>query len=567
MFIATAVAHPTHRPGTSAGHSTPTRLSAGRNRVRRFFIAAVTLGIAVCGGYTLAHAECVGDCNNMGAVDIDDLVLAVNIALGVTPVTACEAADPDGDGRVTIDNLILAVNNALQGCGGPTPTATSTPGDVLMITGGCRKPGPAGLIACDVGTDITAWRCDVTMVCLQEVTARSRLGDGDVGTNGRFGFPVDRAAAARRTLMLEAGITGATVYRTLGLGPAGSSSALRRGDAAGIDDDMLDLPIDASTEAAVRLLDDEGLDNFAAEGLLAVIDAVVAANADTQFPEDAEAAVELAEAVALEDPGVQQALLTHKFTPTPTSTAPPTQTATATPPATATVTATATRTATGSNTATPTRTPTSTVTATATRTLTRTATATVTRTSTRTATQTRTATLTRTPTRTRTPTHTPTPFLQAQLTTDRGCGGAAIYNIGEQATIFFRVDGFSGGMPIAQAHVTIFGQRLGTLDFGAQPTGQTLGFQVTVSGPTGTETLDLVAETIPPGPLSDEVACSFQVAEPPPECETACDCPAGQRCDEGVCNMGMNPVYCCLPACPFGFSCQYPNGMFDICAG
>jgi hypothetical protein len=40
----------------------------------------------------------------------------VNIALGNTPVTACEAGDVNGDGMITVDEILTAVNNALNGC-------------------------------------------------------------------------------------------------------------------------------------------------------------------------------------------------------------------------------------------------------------------------------------------------------------------------------------------------------------------------------------------------------------------------------------------------------------------
>jgi hypothetical protein len=44
-------------------------------------------------------------------------ITCVNIALGNTPVTACEPGDANHDGRVTVDEILTAVNNALNGCG------------------------------------------------------------------------------------------------------------------------------------------------------------------------------------------------------------------------------------------------------------------------------------------------------------------------------------------------------------------------------------------------------------------------------------------------------------------
>ena len=60
---------------------------------------------------------CIGDCNNDGAVSVDELILGVYIALGVQPVTACSAF-ANSEGVVDIVQLIEGVNNGLHGCGG-----------------------------------------------------------------------------------------------------------------------------------------------------------------------------------------------------------------------------------------------------------------------------------------------------------------------------------------------------------------------------------------------------------------------------------------------------------------
>lgn len=58
---------------------------------------------------------CVGDCGNDGRVSISDLILGVNIALGLQPVSACSPF-ANAEGLVTIAQLIQGVNNALNGC-------------------------------------------------------------------------------------------------------------------------------------------------------------------------------------------------------------------------------------------------------------------------------------------------------------------------------------------------------------------------------------------------------------------------------------------------------------------
>jgi hypothetical protein len=59
---------------------------------------------------------CVCDCDGNGTVQINELIAAVNIALGNAGIESCLAANPDGDQQVSISELIQGVNNALNGC-------------------------------------------------------------------------------------------------------------------------------------------------------------------------------------------------------------------------------------------------------------------------------------------------------------------------------------------------------------------------------------------------------------------------------------------------------------------
>ncbi|MEO8601790.1 MAG: hypothetical protein ABI629_04345 [bacterium] len=100
------------------------------------------------------QAQCVGDCNGDGEVSINELILGVNIALGTSPVSACEAF-ANQQGEVTIAQLIQGVNNALNGCPlpGNTPTVTNTPDLVDTPTPTVTEtPG---------GTDIGTHTCDL----------------------------------------------------------------------------------------------------------------------------------------------------------------------------------------------------------------------------------------------------------------------------------------------------------------------------------------------------------------------------------------------------------------------
>ena len=66
-----------------------------------------------------AAPDCTGDCNGDGAVTIDELVTAVNIALGNVAIAACTNADSSHDASVTIDEIVAAVRVALDGCSSP----------------------------------------------------------------------------------------------------------------------------------------------------------------------------------------------------------------------------------------------------------------------------------------------------------------------------------------------------------------------------------------------------------------------------------------------------------------
>jgi hypothetical protein len=103
------------RATVSGSQLTLTPLRVGRARV----IVSASDGR---GGRTFATVPvevavpCPGDCNRDGEVGIDELTLAIRVALGAAPVEQCTSADADGDGQVAGDELIAAVRRALSGC-------------------------------------------------------------------------------------------------------------------------------------------------------------------------------------------------------------------------------------------------------------------------------------------------------------------------------------------------------------------------------------------------------------------------------------------------------------------
>jgi len=65
-----------------------------------------------------AAAQCPADCNGDMEVTVDELVIAMNIALGAAALDDCTAADTNGDGAVTVDEVVAAIDTALKGCSG-----------------------------------------------------------------------------------------------------------------------------------------------------------------------------------------------------------------------------------------------------------------------------------------------------------------------------------------------------------------------------------------------------------------------------------------------------------------
>ena len=65
---------------------------------------------------TVTPLSCVGDCDGNHTVQIQELILAVNIAVNGLPVQGCEEIDANLDGAAAVNELVAAVINALNGC-------------------------------------------------------------------------------------------------------------------------------------------------------------------------------------------------------------------------------------------------------------------------------------------------------------------------------------------------------------------------------------------------------------------------------------------------------------------
>lgn len=357
--------------------------------------AALAVLLAAAGGVPAGAQQrpCIGDCNGNRQVTIDELIRGVAIGLGSQEVASCLSFDRNEDAAVTIDELIAGVNSALRGCFVP-----------VRFRGACLRPGPTGLVPCSAGSAVRLYLCLDRSRCLTDPGFLRLLQTGAVGADGAFALSSDDEELLDGLLLLETDVDAGVRYRSLLFGPDRDDVTLD------------DLPVDPRSEAGARLFVAQGLTLFDDLSISELIQLVRASLAGTSFAGlSAAAAADLAASTAAQDSAVQGAIMTRRFTPTPSQTIAATATATQThtPVLTATPSLTPTITATPSvtHTATVTLTPSATVTASHTPTITQTRTVTATPTATSTVTHTPTATSTVTVTRTPTATSEPTATL------------------------------------------------------------------------------------------------------------------------------------------------------------
>jgi hypothetical protein len=83
--------------------------------------AAFALGLVVVVGVSHAQAgdvigPCPGDCNGDRDVHVYEMLIAVDIALGLQPLDACSAADTNRDRRIAINELVALYLYATSPC-------------------------------------------------------------------------------------------------------------------------------------------------------------------------------------------------------------------------------------------------------------------------------------------------------------------------------------------------------------------------------------------------------------------------------------------------------------------
>ncbi len=140
------------------------------------------------------EAACAGDCDIDRRVAVNELIVGVNISLGMAAIDTCPSFDVNEDETVAVNELVTAVNNALNGCadeGSPTgsPTATSPVPTFTPTPTPTENPGPVIVffgvtLADDSLTDPTAFDADgIPIYARQLGFAFSLVVEGHRGTS------------------------------------------------------------------------------------------------------------------------------------------------------------------------------------------------------------------------------------------------------------------------------------------------------------------------------------------------------------------------------------------------
>ena len=151
---ATATEEPTETPPPTATEIVlpPTETPTSTNTATPSSTPTITRTPTITGTPTQTRtpsntptpAPCYADCNFDGRIAVNELILGVNMALELRPVSDCSGFDITRDGAISIGELIVAVRGNLNGCvpfntptpirPTSTPTSTSTPTFTLAPT-------------------------------------------------------------------------------------------------------------------------------------------------------------------------------------------------------------------------------------------------------------------------------------------------------------------------------------------------------------------------------------------------------------------------------------------------
>ena len=83
---------------------------------RAWLSDAVIAGLLMAAAPMAMAADCAGDCDSNGSVEVGEVVRGIRIALDEAPLGDCMAMNRNGDDQITVDELVHAVYSALEGC-------------------------------------------------------------------------------------------------------------------------------------------------------------------------------------------------------------------------------------------------------------------------------------------------------------------------------------------------------------------------------------------------------------------------------------------------------------------
>lgn len=259
-------------------------------------VVSVAIGMQIAlAAFPLRSAvaqTCVGDCNNDGVVTVNELITMVTVALGTADVTACASGDRDGDGAITVDEILKAVDLLLGGT-------------AIDVSGICQVPGDTtSLKPCRDGTPVMLYRCADPRTCLTDPN-RQPIAEGTVGppnASGAFAFTGLADCSATPNYELEAPL-GDQVYRVIDFGTVATSA--RAAESA----THRTVAIDPRSEAAVRLVAGNGLENFGATTFGELLTEVQQANTESFAGLSIAAAANISTTTAQTNESVQNLLV------------------------------------------------------------------------------------------------------------------------------------------------------------------------------------------------------------------------------------------------------------------
>jgi cysteine-rich repeat protein len=103
-----------------------------------------------------AAAQCAGDCNETSQIEVVDVVIGMNIALGNASLESCPSWDLNGDARVSIDELLFGVSELQNGCP-PAPPPPVVCGDgIQAVSEQCDDGNTVGGDGCSATCTLEA---------------------------------------------------------------------------------------------------------------------------------------------------------------------------------------------------------------------------------------------------------------------------------------------------------------------------------------------------------------------------------------------------------------------------